>query len=233
MNKIFSQHVCFLLSLAATAVVGSGLSAQAETIDTVSTDREEAATFKLAPVPGTMATIAAPLKREESATPSLAPGVETGAPTVAQVDLDPDIPSLPGSSYIGIAGNIGLDGTTALGDGTFAVISKIGLTNNISVRPSALLGDDTAFLIPATYDISILPIDAFEEALSLSPYIGGGVIITTGDEDEVGPLVTAGVDFGLTPQFTATAAVNVGFLDDSADIGLLIGVGYNFAGLGL
>jgi hypothetical protein len=122
-----------------------------------------------------------------------------------------------------------LDGETALGDGSFVVISKIGLISNISARPSAVLGDDTVFLVPVTFDFSILPIDAFSEALPLAPYLGGGVAISTGNEDDVGPLLTAGIDYGLTPQFTATVAVNVGFLDDT-DIGLLIGVGYNFLG---
>jgi len=42
------------------------------------------------------------------------------------------------------------------------------------------------------------------------PYVGGGVAIATGDNDDIGPLVTAGVDFGLTLN-SATAAVNVVF----------------------
>ena len=216
MNTVFSKHVSFILSLAAIAVVGSGLEARAETIS--------------APVPGTTATSAAPLTPESPVTRQLAPTAETTAPSVAQIDTDPGIPTVGGSSYIGIAGNIGLDGQTALGDGSFVVISKIGLTSNISARPSAVLGDNTVFLIPVTFDFSILPIDAFAEALPLAPYLGGGVAIATGDADDVGPLLTAGVDFGLTPQFTANVAVNVGFLDDT-DIGLLIGVGYNFLGL--
>lgn len=218
MSIIFSKHVSFLLGLATFALVGSGLPAQAGTIS--------------APVPGTTSTSATALTTESPETNYLAFPVETAAPSVAQIDIDPEIPVVGGSSYIGIAGNLGVDGETALGDGSFMIISKIGLTNNISVRPSVLLGDDTAFLVPLTYDFSILPIDAFSRALRLSPYLGAGVAISTGDEDDIGPLVTAGVDYGISSQFTATAAVNVGILDET-DVGVMIGVGYNFSGLGL
>lgn len=212
MGTIFFRRGSFLLSLAAIAVLGSGLTAQAEKIT--------------APVPGLTVTSANALTPELPVTPELAPTEQPDDAQVAQVDIDPGIPTVAGSSYIGIAGNIGLDGETSLGDGSFAVISKIGLINNISARPSVVLGNDTIFLVPLTFDLSILPVDAFSEALPLSPYLGGGVAISTGDEDDVGPLVTAGIDYGLTPQFTATVAVNVGFLDDT-NVGLLIGVGYN------
>ncbi|MBD0302441.1 MAG: S-layer homology domain-containing protein, partial [Tolypothrix sp. T3-bin4] len=63
--------------------------------------------------------------------------------------------TLGGPSYIGVAGNIGLSGNdTALGDTNFAVISKVGLTRNISVRPSVIFGDDTLFLVPMTLDFA-------------------------------------------------------------------------------
>ena len=229
MNTISSKHIFFLLSLAAIAVVGSGLSAQAETVETGSTDAKALRAVS-APIPGTTATSATALTPDSPTTRQRAENsAQTDATSVAQIDIDPDVPIIGGTSYIGIAGNIGLDGDTSLGEGSFMVISKLGLTNHISVRPSVVLGNDTIFLVPVTFDASILPVDVFERALPLSPYVGGGVAIATGDNDDIGPLVTAGIDFGLTPQFTATAAVNVGFLDET-DIGLLIGVGYNFLG---
>ena len=227
MNSIFSKHISLILSLSVFTVVGSGLSAQAETMPQQvnrTTPTQKAVTTPV-PVPGTTVSSANPLTSESPHTRPLAPKTDT--PSVAQIDIDPGIPTVGGSSYIGIAANIGLDGETALGDGSFVVISKIGLTSNISARPSAVLGNNTVFLIPVTFDLSILPLDAFSEALPVAPYLGGGVVIATGDDDDVAPLATAGVDLRLTSQFTATAAVNVGFLDDT-DIGLLIGVGYNF-----
>lgn len=235
MNSIFNRRLSFLLSLAAIAVLGSGLSAQAETIDTGSKDgnvKLSVAATTPAPIPGTAATSAAPLTRSESLTPRLAPAAETTAPTVAQFeDVDPGQATLGGSSYIGIAANFGLDGETALGDTNFTVISKIGFLDIISLRPSVVIdGDGTAILIPVTYDFSIQPLDAFEEVLPIAPYAGAGVAIATGENDDVGFLLTGGVDYAITPEFTATAAVNLGFMDET-EIGLLVGVGYNFSGL--
>jgi opacity protein-like surface antigen len=148
---------------------------------------------------------------------------------VAQADIDPGRPTRGGSSYVGVAANIGIGGgDSSLGDGNFMVISKIGLSNAISVRPSAVIGDNTAFLIPVTYDLSFQQAsDPFSEPLPIAPYVGGGAAIKTGDDTQVAFLVTGGVDVPLTPQFTANAAVNAAFFDET-DIGLSIGVGYNF-----
>ncbi|MDJ0736057.1 MAG: fasciclin domain-containing protein [Nostocaceae cyanobacterium] len=135
---------------------------------------------------------------------------------------------LGGRSYIGIGGNIGLGGETALGDGSFAVISKLGLTRNISVRPGAMIGDDTVILVPVTYDFSLRSGNVFGgNTFSLSPYIGAGVAIETSDDSDVGFLLTGGVDVPFGSRFTATGAVNAAFYDDT-DVGLVFGVGYNF-----
>ncbi len=183
------------------------------------------------PIPGTTATLAAPLTTPLA--PQLAPATETSdADEVAQVDVDPGTPTFGGDSYIGIAGNIGLDGDSALGDTSFMVISKVGLTTRIAVRPSVAIENDPVILVPVTYDFRLRPVDAFTERLAIAPYVGGGIAISTGDGSEVGPLVTAGVDFPITSRFTATAAVNAAFFDET-DIGLLLGVGYNFSLLGL
>jgi uncharacterized surface protein with fasciclin (FAS1) repeats len=143
--------------------------------------------------------------------------------------VTPGRTTLGGPSYIGVAGNIGLSGNdTALSDGNFAVISKIGLTRNISVRPSVLFGDNTEFLVPLTLDFR--PRAAGEvgsETFSISPYIGAGVAIEVNDDTDFGLLLTGGVDVPLGSRFTVTGAVNAAFMDQT-DVGLLLGLGYNF-----
>jgi hypothetical protein len=196
-------------------------------VSDVSTDMP-AETAKLAPVPGTTATSAQVLT-EQTATPSspveaIAPTTETEAPKVAQ-SIEPGRATRSGSSYIGAGLNVGITGDTALGDTNFTVLSKIGLTPTISVRPSVMIGDDADILIPVTLDFPSYTTD--DVGISVAPYVGAGVAITTGDSDVVRLLLTGGVDVPLTPQFTATAAVNAAVLDDT-DIGLLLGVGYNF-----
>lgn len=182
-----------------------------------------------APVPGTTATSAAALTTPRA--PQVTPA-EIDNSELAQVDVDPGTPTFGGDSYIGIAGNIGLGGDTALGDSSFMVISKIGLTTRIAVRPSVAIESDPVILVPVTYDFRLRPVDAFTERLPISPYVGGGVAISTGEDSEIGPLLTAGADFPITSRFTATASINAAFLDET-EVGLLIGVGYNFSALGL
>ncbi|MBD2519909.1 fasciclin domain-containing protein [Nostoc sp. FACHB-973] len=134
-----------------------------------------------------------------------------------------------GRSYIGVAGNIGLTGgDTALSEGNFTVISKLGLTNNLSVRPSVLFGDDTVFLVPLTYDFSQRTAGSVgQRTLSISPYLGAGVAIEANLDTDIGLLLTGGVDVPLGTRFTLTGAVNAAFMDET-DVGLLLGVGYNF-----
>ena len=149
--------------------------------------------------------------------------------TVAQnVNIEPGRATRGGSSYIGIGGNIGLSGSPALGDGSFVVNSKIGLTRNISFRPAVLIGDDTDFLIPITYDFVIQSADPFAP-VPFAPFLGGGVILSTNGDSDVGFLLTGGVDVPLSRQLVANGSINVGFRNDT-DVGIILGVGYSFVG---
>lgn len=216
MNSIFGRRLSVLLGVATTAVLGTGLSAQANTITP-------------SPVPGTTTTSAAALTTESAITSKVVPPASKKlAPRVAQT-IGVGQATRGGSSYLGVAGNIGLSGgETALGEGNVAVISKIGLLRSVSLRPAAVFGDNTTVLIPLTYDFSQVGIRQF----SIAPYLGGGVAINTGNRSDAGPMLTAGVDVPLTSRFTATAGVNVGFVNNTS-VGLLIGVGYNFSGPGI
>ncbi|MCC5620398.1 hypothetical protein [Nostoc sp. CHAB 5715] len=189
---------------------------------------QENASVTPTPVPGTVATSSTTLTSkfvQPTSQTTVQPSV-----TIAQSDINLGTTTRGGSSYIGVAANIGLSGgDTSLGDGNFAVVSKIGLTNAISVRPSAVFGDNTTILLPVTYDFTFQPADAFSEPLAIAPYVGVGAAYKTGDDSQFAFLVSGGIDVPLTPQFTATAAVNAGFFDET-DIGLLLGVGYNFTG---
>ncbi|UKO98470.1 hypothetical protein [Nostoc sp. UHCC 0870] len=180
----------------------------------------------ITPIPGTVATTSSILVSPESTQPATLPA----ANTVAQSDINVGRRTRGGSSYIGVAGNIGINGgESSLGDGNFAAISKIGISNSISIRPSAIFGDNTTILIPVTYDFTFKQADPFDEPLAIAPYIGVGAVIKTGDNSQTAVLVSGGVDVPINAQFTATAAVNAGFFDET-DIGLLVGVGYNFSG---
>jgi len=189
-------------------------------------------TEKAAPVPGTSATSSATLANEYPSEDAKYPQAQLSqsiSSDLAQADIDFGGTTRGGSSYIGVAGNLGLGGDSALGDGNFMIISKVGITDILSIRPSVVLGDDTVILAPVTYDFSFDSSDPFSEALPFSPYVGAGVALATGDDSELSFLVTGGVDVPLTNKLTATAAINAAFFDET-DLGVSVGVGYNFGG---
>lgn len=280
MSTIFLRKRLFCLASVTVAVLGSSLSAVAQTVDTSSNQltelsatgspdqinaqvtiqsqdstqissnefsvanpvsvsdytnvpqfpsvATETATSMFTPVPGTTSTSSAALIAEYPKATAQASAPKSDS-TVAQADIDPGRPTRGGRSYVGIAGNIGLGGgDSSLGDANLMVISKIGLSNALSVRPSAVIGDNTTFLIPVTYDLAFQQAsDPFSEPLPIAPYVGAGAAIKTGDNTKLGFLVTGGIDVPLNTQFTANAAVNAAFFDQT-DIGLSVGVGYNF-----
>lgn len=218
MTTTFPKQVSFLLALTAIALASTALSAQAEQA-----------------VPGTLSTSAAPLQTQSATTQTTEVAqtpTATEDTTVAQTVVAPGRTTQGGSSYIGVAGNIGISGNsgTGLGQSNFAVISKVGLTRNVSVRPAAIFGDNTTILVPVTYDfVSEQPLPIEQPSLQIAPYVGAGVSINTGGGDTVGFLATGGIDVPLTDQLTATGSVNASF-QDRTDVGVLLGVGYNFRG---
>lgn len=161
--------------------------------------------------------------------PASSPVEETPTPIQAQTPVvSPGRTTRGGSSYIGVGGNIGITGDTRIGEGSFAVISKVGLTNTLSVRPGALVGDGTVFLLPVTLDFPVQRVtETGETQIGAAPYLGAGVAVSTGRDSTVGFLVSGGVDVPIANQLTANAGVNVSFIDDT-DVGILLGVGYNF-----
>jgi len=150
---------------------------------------------------------------------------------LAQEGLPRRVAPFTPTSYVGIGVNLGLsDDGSALGRGRFLIYGKLGITPEISFRPAVLLGNDTTFLLPITYDFPLQPADAIQPT-SFVPYLGGGAIVATGSgESNIGFLLSGGVDLPITRDFTATAGLNVGFIRSNTDFGILLGVAYNISG---
>ncbi len=162
-----------------------------------------------------------------SALPESNPDLEGEA--IAQRDIRPGRATRSGYSYVGLGVNIGLDTEgTALGDGSFALYSKIGLTRQFSVRPTILIGGDAVILVPVTIDFPPRETLRRTSQLNLAPYLGGGLAISTGDSSSVGGVISAGIDSVITRDWTATFGINAGVFDGDFELGLLLGAGYNF-----
>lgn len=161
----------------------------------------------------------------------IAPLPATRNSLLAQRSSDRISPFTP-TAYIGVGVNLGLgSGNSDLSEGRFLVYGKLGFTQNISLRPAILLGNETTFLIPVTYDFPLQSADAIQP-VSFVPYLGGGVIIASGSgNNNVGLLLSGGVDFPISRDFTATAGLNVGFVRSTTDFGILLGIAYNIPGL--
>ena len=237
-NIIFRKSFSTLPSLAALVILGSGLSANAQTVEpetiilptnqtpisTVAT--QEIASRTITPIPGTVETSSVMLNSGSTEASEKTQPLNR----IAQSPIGIGRATRGGSSYIGVGLNVGASGGFSdLGDGNFTVISKIGVTKTLSVRPSVILGTNTTFLVPITYDLSFKSPDPFTEPLPIAPYLGLGAVIKTGDKSETALLVTGGIDVPLNSRLTATAAVNAGFFSQT-DVGVLLGVGYNFRG---
>ena len=239
MNTKPIQQISTIIAIATVAVLAGGLSAQAQTASSNPTQDTKVSTSAAAlrndSANSTVAQVDPTYPSTQPTTPTTEPPATTPETTPTQTTpgaIEPGRATRGGSSYVGVGGNIGLGGgDTALGIGNFTVISKIGFTEAVSARPAVVFGDNTTFLIPITYDFTVQPTGAATEAISsFAPYVGGGLAIATGDNSDVGPMLTAGADVPLGDRLTANAGVNVGFFD-STSVGLTIGVGYNFEGL--
>ena len=231
MNK-----VSYLLGITTITLAISPLLAEAQTVETI---EEQSITVEVIPVdisetqpiPGTIATsveglFISPQNNSETQTNS-----ENIDLTIAQRDIDRGRLTRQQYSYIGAGLNVGFDnsGSTPIEDTGFAINGKVAFTPNISLRPAIIFADDTAFLIPLTYDFTIRGADPFD-TVPFTPFLGGGIAVTTDDDDSVGFLLSGGFDYRLSKEFVANAGLNVGFIDDSTDVGLLLSIGYIFPG---
>ncbi|MEL7502616.1 MAG: hypothetical protein AAFN18_09120 [Cyanobacteria bacterium J06554_6] len=161
----------------------------------------------------------------------------TSAPTAAELGNEPieltqrrrrDQQVGVAPHFIGAGGNIGFsDEDNAVGDFGFAIISKYSFSDKLSVRPSVIFSDNTAILVPLTYNFTGTNFDV--GPTTLVPYIGGGVAFSTGDDSETSGLVSAGVDLPISRQFTINGQANLSVFNDTA-FGIQLGLGYNLGG---
>ncbi|MGF1482450.1 MAG: hypothetical protein ACFB4I_23740 [Cyanophyceae cyanobacterium] len=219
MNPIFGKPIRYLGAIA--LVFGLGTSVQAQTEETPLTGPNESQSEII-------------FEPASNSAEPLQPVPAEADDFQSQRDIDLGRATRSGSSYIGIGANIGIgEGDTAIGETSFAVLSKIGITRNLSVRPGVLISDDPTILVPVTFDfipvVSETTADVTEEVagLRVNPYVGAGAAISVGDDAAVDFLATGGVDVPLSRQITATAALNASLFENPA-VGVTLGVGYNF-----
>lgn len=215
--KLFS----WLFGFTASSLLCSGLSAQAQTPDSAYYGY-----ITVTPSDSTQSSGSA----TDNAQPTLVlvqpQTVAAATPEVAQVPVINPLKIL-GRSYIGVGGNIGLDGEeTNLGEGSLVIVTKAGFTENFSLHNAVMFGDETTTTVALSVNFPIkAPVTGQTIVI---PFAGGGVLLQPDKDWEADPLVSGGVDIPIPPRFTGTVRVNVVFPeDDETDVGLILGVGYN------
>ncbi|MEL6780088.1 MAG: outer membrane beta-barrel protein [Cyanobacteria bacterium J06597_16] len=131
--------------------------------------------------------------------------------------------SAGGSNFIGIGADFG-----SADDVTFAAISKFSLNNQVALRPSVLVGDDIAVLVPVTYEFNQFSTDV--RGFQIRPYAGVGASYSDSDDDSnIGLLLSAGLDIPVSRRFTVNTQANyAGIFSDDENFGVTVGIGYNF-----
>lgn len=133
------------------------------------------------------------------------------------------------SSYLGFGGVIGIQGgTTSLSQGTFSILSKHILTNNLAIH-----SDSTVFgsLTPSTSVALTFNQSISSDSLPLifTPFLGAGIMAYDEKGIKISPFITGGIDIGTPTDLTLTVRANAGFVSDrQADIGVLFGAGLNY-----
>ena len=123
------------------------------------------------------------------------------------------------SSFLGVGVDIGYADDVSL-----AIISKIALADRLAVRPSVLIGDDVALLVPVTYDFRQYAPEV--GGFQFIPYGGVGAAYNFDDDSELNLLLSAGVDVPVARQITVNAQANLGVFNDT-DFGVTVGAAYN------
>lgn len=133
------------------------------------------------------------------------------------------------NSYVGFGGVIGLQGgTTSLSQGTFAILSKHVLTNNLAIHAdSTIFGSlTTSNSIALTYN---KPMTMDGLPLVFTPFLGGGIMAYNENGTKISPLITGGIDIATPTNMTLTVRANAGFVSDrKADLGVLFGFGFHY-----
>lgn len=133
------------------------------------------------------------------------------------------------NSYFGFGGVIGIQGqTTSLSQGTFSILSKHVLTNNLAIH-----SDGTIFgsLTPSVSTALTFnqPTSSDDLPIVFIPFIGGGIMVDYENGLRVSPHLTGGVDVDTPINMSATLRINAGFVSDrKADVGVIFGLGFKY-----
>jgi hypothetical protein len=156
-----------------------------------------------------------------SSTPTPAPVTPPPAPSMT--DTGSGYPNRVAKSYFGPILGFG-NGTTSYG-----IVTKFPFSNNISIRPSAVFGNNgTNIRLPITYDFGLGEREPFERNPLITFNVGGGVQYNSGSNGQNGQfnvLGTVGADINLFEGVALVGSFNTNF---GSINGTNVGLGFEF-----
>lgn len=124
-----------------------------------------------------------------------------------------------GANTVGPALFIG-GGQTVIG-----VDSKFGVSENLSLRPFVSFpSGGPSFGASLTYDFDVSRGYKFQ----ITPFLGGGVIVNTGNGSNTTAYFTGGADFGVTDSIELRAALDVPLSSNNSSTNVRLGAGFRF-----
>lgn len=129
-------------------------------------------------------------------------------------------------NYFAVGGNIGITGNASgLGKGGGGTLGKTGYSENLSLHTGGVLIGEGASVAALTYSF---PMRVDTGGVVASPFIGAGIIYADlfNSDFSFGPLFMTGIDVPISYSFIFTSRFNVGYIRETTEVGVMLGVGY-------
>jgi opacity protein-like surface antigen len=114
----------------------------------------------------------------------------------------------------------------------FAVDSKFGVSDNLSLRPFVAFGNGaTLFGGAVTYDFNLSNSaggGTLGERTQVTPFVGGGVVIASGGSNNTLGYFTGGADFSVTENVDLKAELDIPFTGGTTSTLVRLGAGFKF-----
>jgi hypothetical protein len=117
------------------------------------------------------------------------------------------------------------------GQTEFAIDSKFGVSDNLSLRPFVSFGNGaTTFGSSLTYDFNLSNGGGgtLGERTQVTPFLGGGIAVDSGAGSNTVGYFTGGADFGVTENVDLKAELDVPFTSNGSATIVRLGAGFKF-----
>lgn len=122
--------------------------------------------------------------------------------------------------YVGAGIHAGFNDSTSFVIDSKAKVTELGRRTTLSVRPSLVFDNSTELRLPISVDY------ALDQALY--PYAGAGVAYNADGRSAIDPMITAGLDWGITRSVVIDFNASMLFKPSDTDTEITATVNYAF-----